>query len=735
MGGGGGALGKRRSGLASIVALILGTSALAFPPAASAAANASWSGADTSSTRWSQADNWAADAVPSAAIGTLTFGDLGASCDAGSGSSACYLGLDDLGPVTLNQLSINNSFSYELAPADLAGDTITINADSSCGLSFCGLDAWSYVGQAAGQAPPDISIPIVLGNGQTWAIDGGENPDYSDGGLGLEVDQVSGSSSPLSLYFSDGGILYATTLNTGRITATAGNGSGSGVVVLEPLTNPGNAPVYAEVSSAGLGLDNGMTLLVASPDTTSGPISVQSGGSTNTTAILIGQGSVPESTIAVTGSVNLDPETATAFEIDDNGSVAGADFSQLTATGEINFDGSALFVQQGQNAAGGCANLASGDTVVLASAAGGLSGTIDYTDVNGNDGTLEPGQTSAPIPIGSCPVGNTAAAATLTYGPNEITATVVGSAPTPGTQTPQISGVAVSGSTLTATSPGSWQGTGPFTYTYQWFECFDNYCSQISGATGSTYLLTSQAYDENVKVEVTAHNAFGTATADSNLLGPVTNPGVYGGRPVISGTAMVGDTLTTSAGSWIGSPSLTYSWQSCPTSALPCASTAVVGTSYTLTASDVGHFLQVMVCPGATYGDCQSSSTVGPVLASPQELIAALELPTGRHAATVASRSGSLTGVFTAPTPGSLIVILTTRVTTRYGKHKTSRVIRIGRGALLARNTSRMSMTFYLSYAGRALLKKKRNGIIVTATEKFRQTGADWTQVTQRFRL
>ncbi len=574
----------------------------------------------------------------------------------------------------------------------------------------------------------------MLGNAQTWVIEGGEQSDDSNGGLGLEVDQVSGSANALSLYFSTGGTLYTTTLSTGPITATAGNGTGSGVLILEPLTNPGSAPIDADISPAGLTLDNGMTLVVASPDTTSGPISVQSGGPVQTSQILIGEDSAPDGTLAVTGSVNLDPETMTAFDIDDNGSTAGTDFSQFTATGAINFNDSSLLLQQGENASGGCADLAPDDTVVLASATGGLSGTIDYTDVNGNDGTLAPGQTSAPIPIDSCPEGDTAAIATLTYGSNEITATIIGSAPTPEPQAPKIEGAAAIGNTLTVTSPGSWHGTGPFTYTYQWLACFDNNCSPISEANGSTYLVTDQTGNENIEVEVTANNAFGSGTADSNSLGPVTNPDVHSSPPVIIGTLMVGDTVTTTPGGWIGSPSLTYSWQSCPGSSFCTTFTADSSTSYILTAGDVGHYLHVMVCPGGTHFDCEKSSA-GPVLASPQELTTALNLPAGRHAAKLFLKHGSLTGTFTAPTPGSLRVILNTRVTNGKAKHRTTGTVRLGTAAILARNTSPMRVTFQLSPAGRALLKRRLTGHPVTATEKFRQTSANWTQVTKTFSL
>jgi hypothetical protein len=53
---------------------------------------------------------------------------------------------------------------------------------------------------------------------------------------------------------------------------------------------------------------------------------------------------------------------------------------------------------------------------------------------------------------------------------------------------PTISGTPKVGQTLTA-SPGTWTGTEPITFTYQWFRCFGG-CAQIPGATGQTYTLT-----------------------------------------------------------------------------------------------------------------------------------------------------------------------------------------------------------------------------------------------------
>ena len=85
----------------------------------------------------------------------------------------------------------------------------------------------------------------------------------------------------------------------------------------------------------------------------------------------------------------------------------------------------------------------------------------------------------------------------------------VGAAPTPpqNTSPPTISGNPVDGNTLTA-SPGTWTGTQPITYAYQWQRCDagGQGCSNIAGAATSTYVVTSGDVGSTLSVRVTASN-------------------------------------------------------------------------------------------------------------------------------------------------------------------------------------------------------------------------------------
>jgi hypothetical protein len=90
-----------------------------------------------------------------------------------------------------------------------------------------------------------------------------------------------------------------------------------------------------------------------------------------------------------------------------------------------------------------------------------------------------------------------------------------GAAPTNATP-PTISGTATVGSLLTASS-GSWNGTTPIDYSYQFRRCGPNggSCSSISGANHSTYTLKSADRGQTVRVRVTAKNADGSAQVES----------------------------------------------------------------------------------------------------------------------------------------------------------------------------------------------------------------------------
>ena len=86
---------------------------------------------------------------------------------------------------------------------------------------------------------------------------------------------------------------------------------------------------------------------------------------------------------------------------------------------------------------------------------------------------------------------------------------------------PSISGTPTVGRTLTA-APGTWSGTAPIGYAYQWQRC-GAACTAIAGATTRTYRVTSTDRGAHLRVLVTATNAKGSAQAVSSQVGPVAN--------------------------------------------------------------------------------------------------------------------------------------------------------------------------------------------------------------------
>jgi hypothetical protein len=89
-------------------------------------------------------------------------------------------------------------------------------------------------------------------------------------------------------------------------------------------------------------------------------------------------------------------------------------------------------------------------------------------------------------------------------------------APPANTAPPGVAGAVVTGAAITA-SPGTWAGTPPLTYTFQWQRCdgSGNACADIGGANTDTYTVVPGDNATMLKVVVGAQNAAGNGTAAS----------------------------------------------------------------------------------------------------------------------------------------------------------------------------------------------------------------------------
>jgi hypothetical protein len=198
---------------------------------------------------------------------------------------------------------------------------------------------------------------------------------------------------------------------------------------------------------------------------------------------------------------------------------------------------------------------------------------------------------------------------------------------------PTISGTAATGETLTA-SPGSWTGTPPIAFTWQWLRCdaAGANCADITGETAQTYLVAAGDVGSTLRVRETADgegDPVSAVSAPTVLVFLVTTP-VNTAEPVVSGSPVEGATLTTTTGTWIGPKPITYAYQwvrcgadgglpdgsNCPS--IPGATSS----SYVLTGDDIGKRLRAQVTASNAVGTAtatanptdvvQQSTTSGP---------------------------------------------------------------------------------------------------------------------------
>ncbi|HKP10398.1 MAG TPA: hypothetical protein VJT76_06660, partial [Gaiella sp.] len=227
---------------------------------------------------------------------------------------------------------------------------------------------------------------------------------------------------------------------------------------------------------------------------------------------------------------------------------------------------------------------------------------------------------------------------------------------------PTITGLAVTGETLTA-SAGSWTGTPPLTLTTAWQRCDAGgaACAVIPGQTAPTHVVDDADIGFTLRVLVTATNGEGSGDALSPPTAVVTGQlvPVNTAEPVVSGSPVEGSALTVSTGAWIGAAiEYTYQWVRCPADGgLPDGSncptiTGATNSDYSLTQADVGSRVRAQVIASNSAGSAaavsnpsdvvQKSTTTGPPLNTTEPSVTGTPTLARALTASVGTWSGAL---------------------------------------------------------------------------------------------
>lgn len=183
-------------------------------------------------------------------------------------------------------------------------------------------------------------------------------------------------------------------------------------------------------------------------------------------------------------------------------------------------------------------------------------------------------------------------------------------------QPPAISGNPQEGETL-QTSQGSWSGTPPFSFRYQWARCnaAATSCQFVPGAVASTYALGPADVTFRIRSFVTAANGAGSSTMNSAATAPIVSRPQAAPRntaaPTLSGTPAEDATLIATAGAWDGypAPAFVFQWQTCTRAGTDCADIPGENApTLTLSPMEVGKRVRVVVTASNSAGAAVAAS-------------------------------------------------------------------------------------------------------------------------------
>lgn len=331
--------------MAAAVAAIAATAAWA--------ADSTWSGASSPlAANWSNAANWVGRALPSGAVGTITF--PAAACTA---TNNCVT-FDDVPGLSVSTLDFVDPVGTTAAPPPhqwtIFGTTpLTLTAGLSQTLQATGTGVMT--------SPVDISTPLVLGGPNTWTLGPQTETDLQG--------SVSGASDALALNVSGAAqTTVAGDVEVGPVTATGANPADTGGKAFA------NGALLA-IDGGSLNTSDGDPLTVTDmgfvgSGATTGPLQAVGAG------LLVGFSQVPTGSLAVNGTLTLDSRSLSEFVVvDGSGTTAGTDYGQVTVSGSVTLAGR-LSVSLGTFDT--CPTLTVGSSYTLITTTGTISGTFAH---------------------------------------------------------------------------------------------------------------------------------------------------------------------------------------------------------------------------------------------------------------------------------------------------------------------------------------------------------------------
>jgi hypothetical protein len=201
-------------------------------------------------------------------------------------------------------------------------------------------------------------------------------------------------------------------------------------------------------------------------------------------------------------------------------------------------------------------------------------------------------------------------------------AAVASAAPPVNTAPPTITGTPTVGQTLTAET-GTWSNN-PTSFAYQWQRCNGggNACVSVANGSQKTYTLVGADAGRTIRVQVTAANADGSASAQSAQTAAVAPAGSSAAPkntslPTIVGTARVGQQLTGSEGSWSGNPdAYAFQWQRCDADIVRCSNVLSANAkAYLVRLGDLGYRLRLRVTARNEKGSATANSALTAIVA------------------------------------------------------------------------------------------------------------------------